>query len=58
MTEQQRLRANITTRYGAAERATYEEVMRLVRETGTPQSRVQLLLVKIGLKHLNGPEGK
>jgi len=53
MTEQQRLRANITTRYGAAERATYEEVMRLVRKTGMPQSRVQLLLVKIGLKHFN-----
>jgi len=53
MTKRARFRANITTRYGPAEKATYEEVMKLVKKTSIPQSRMQLILVKQGLKHLN-----
>lgn len=55
MTEQPNFRVTITTRYTIAERTTYEEVLKLAERTGVPKSRVQLLLVKQGLKYLNGP---
>lgn len=55
MTEQQKFRVTITTRYTIVEKDTYEKVMELVRRTSIPKSKMQLILVKNGLKHLNGP---
>jgi len=57
MTKPPRFRANITTRYGAAEKATYDAVMKLMREKRVSRSRAQLILVRQGLKYLNHTHG-
>ncbi len=43
-------RANITTRYGAAEKDTYDEVLALMKKMGVSRSRAQLILIRRGLK--------
>ncbi len=50
MTHSPSFRANITTRYGAAEKVTYDEVLRLAREWKVSVSRAQLILIRRGLK--------
>jgi len=57
MTKPPRFRANITTRYGAAEKATYDAVMILMKEKDMSRSRMQLILVRQGLKYLNHTYG-
>ena len=50
MTHSPSFRANITTRYGAAEKDTYDEVMALMNKMGVSRSRAQLILIRRGLK--------
>lgn len=51
-----KLRENITTRYGEAERDIYQQVIDLVKKNGIAKSKAQFLLVQRGLQHTNNPE--
>jgi len=51
-----KLRENITTRYGEAEREIYQQVIDLVKKNNIAKSKAQLLLVTRGLQHTNNPE--
>lgn len=50
-----KLRENITTRYGEADREIYQQVITLTQKNNIPKSRAQLLLVERGLIHTNNP---
>jgi len=50
MNKKPSFRENITTRYGAREKVTYDAVMALARKMGISISRAQMILVRRGLK--------
>lgn len=50
MTKGSSFRENITTRYGATEKDTYEDVIALGIKEGMSKSRAQLYLIQQGLK--------
>ncbi len=56
-TKPPRVRTNISTHYGAAEKDIYEQVMALAKKMGVSKSRAQLILVREGLKHIDHSEG-
>ena len=59
MTERPSFRENITTRYGTAEKGTYNRVMVLAKRRGIGKSRAQLYLIQQGLKREKlYPEGR
>lgn len=56
MTKRPNFRVNITTRYGKAEKCTYDDVMALAKKWRMSKSRTQLMLIRHGLQYFRGFE--